>query len=114
VDIIANLNADMIAYRAPNAVAQLDFATRSTSPVLTRTLTNVRYERGRARSEESGRGLWRVHGHGIISRTRKREKKDKEGGRGKEKGKNNIKVDNKNICTFIGSRKHHSMLHGLG
>jgi len=41
VDIIAVLNADMIAYRAPNANAQLDFASRSTTPSLTRTLTNI-------------------------------------------------------------------------
>eukprot|EP00026_Physarum_polycephalum_P008002 Phypoly_transcript_08076.p1 GENE.Phypoly_transcript_08076~~Phypoly_transcript_08076.p1 ORF type:complete len:446 (+),score=66.47 Phypoly_transcript_08076:169-1506(+) len=41
VDIVAVLNADMIAYRAPGANAQLDFTSRSTTPALTRLLTNV-------------------------------------------------------------------------
>jgi hypothetical protein len=41
VDIIAVLNADMIAYRVPNAIAQLDFTSRSTTPALTTALTNI-------------------------------------------------------------------------
>jgi hypothetical protein len=40
-DIIAVLNADMIAYRSPNEVPQLAFASRSSTPSLNNILSNI-------------------------------------------------------------------------